>query len=298
MYKQIHIEYSDPTHKLDPLTLKFNLTDFDITKRWVKKLEYCIDNLQIDDPCRFYGFDDFESEKSKSIDNINKVIEVINHYKPNFITKKVTDPVDQDTLNYLHHIFEVYHGLADQSHQFYLDAPLEVQKALRQLNLEVHKCEGYVSSQTVRRQLPTQMVTWYSLPKTDKLELSDYEHFTDFYEFGTIYLLYTEIGKTLQDLAIDHDHYISPEAYRPFRHYTSDFMIRFFSSVTKNWQTLRKKYRQHYLDNKDFYDSKNLGYDHPYNRPGNIPVAKLIPMPIDIVKELKNRQMVTKINLL
>jgi hypothetical protein len=297
MYKELHIEYADPINQLEPLTLRFKLTNYDITQRWAQKVQYSIENYQIDDPCRFYGFDSFEIEKQKAITAINKCIDTINNYVPNFVTKRVSDPIEQDTLNYLHHIFEVYHGLLNQPHEFFLSAPVEVQQALAQLNVQVHRCEGLVST-TGRRQPPTHMVTWYNLRKQETLEMSDYEHFTDFFEFGTIYLLYTEIGKTLQDLTIDEDHYIHDDAYRPFRHYSSDFVVRFYGMSTDTWRKLRIRYKKHYDQNKDFYDSKGLPYSHPYNRPGNIPLAKLMPTTIDIIPELKLRQMVKKVILL
>jgi hypothetical protein len=297
MYKEIHIQYSDPAQILKPLTLRYKLTEFDITQRWAKKVAYSLEHYSIDDPYRFYGFDPLEKEKEKAITAINSCIQTINNYKPDFVKKIVTDPIDQDTLNYLHHIFEVYHGLLNEPHEFFKDAPLEVQESLARLNVQVHRCEGLVES-TGRRQPPTQMTTWYGLKKHDTLELEDYQHFTDLTEFGTIYLLYTEIGKTLQDLAIDDDKYIHPDAYRPFRHYSSDFIIRFYSTSHMTWQNLRLKYKRHYDQNKKFYDDKGLPFDHPYNKPGNIPLAKLIPTPINVVEELKSRQMVSQVTLL
>ncbi|MFM8008680.1 MAG: hypothetical protein ACKO86_27985, partial [Dolichospermum sp.] len=50
---------------------------------------------------------------------------------------------------------------------------------------------------------PRHIVTWFGMNRNDKLEQEDYNHFTDYYEPGTIYLLYVEIGKTLEDLATD-----------------------------------------------------------------------------------------------
>ena len=144
----------------------------------------------------------------------------------------MTAELIQDDLNYLHHIFEVYHGMLNDPHEFYLAAPTEVRKALGQLNLEVHRCEAMAEG-TVRKMLPTHLATYYDQPRGPKhrtLEDADYEHFTDFFEFGTVYLLYVEIGKTLQDMAIDNDDHIGDEAYKPFRHYASDFVIRYFGT--------------------------------------------------------------------
>jgi len=297
MYKELHIEYANPNNILDTVILKFKLTNFNITQRWAQKVIYSIQNYEIDDPVRFYGFDNREIEVHKAVTSINSCIDTINNYKPNFVTKKVTENIEQDTLNYLHHIFEVYHGLLNEPHEFFQKAPQDVQCALAQLNVQVHRCEDLVEGNG-RKQLPRHIVTWYKLKKEETLELKDYEHFTDFYEFGTVYLLYTEIGKTLQDLTIDNDNYITENAYRPFRHYSSDFVVRFYGSSTQTWKDLRIQYKKHYDNNKEFYIKKGYSYDHPYNRPGNIPLAKLMPTHLDVVTELKHRQMVKSVNLI
>ena len=50
------------------------------------------------------------------VNAINNCIDIINTYKPGFIEKRLYDTIDQDTLNYLHHIFEVYHGMLNEPH--------------------------------------------------------------------------------------------------------------------------------------------------------------------------------------
>lgn len=296
MYKELHIEYSSPTNSCDPLKLRYTLLDNPISKKWVKKLEQVIDIIPIDSPKRFEGFDDFEVERKNAINDINFCIDTINEYSCGFITKRIEDVIEQDTLNYLHHIFEVYHGFLEKTHDFFLTAPKHVQKALSDLNTQVHRCEALIDDKR-RLPLPTHMVTFNQLDKDDTLEIDDYNYFTDFYEFGTIYLNYVEIGKTLQDLAIDDDHYIGADAYRPFRHYSADFIVRFFAISAKTVQKYRIMYKSHYDKNIEFYTSKNLPYSHPYNRPGSPPVAKLNGYAFDVVSEIKQRQFVTKLEL-
>ena len=76
--------------------------------------------------------------------------------------------------------------------------------------------------------------------------------FTEFVEFGTVYLLYVEIGKTLQDMALDDDDHIGDEAYKPFRHYASDFIIRYWGMPVESINKYHKLYKQHYDENKEF----------------------------------------------
>ena len=296
MYKKLHVTYSGK----DDLTLTYNINDTSIAQRWAELLAESIEKYSIDDPERLYGFDTETLERQRAVDAINKCVDTINDYKPGFVERRMTSELIQDDLNYLHHIFEVYHGMLNEPHEFYLAAPTEVQQALGQLNIEVHRCEAMAEG-TVRKMLPTHLVTYYDMPRGPEhrlLEDADYEHFTDFYEFGTVYLLYVEIGKTLQDMSIDNDDHIGDEAYKPFRHYASDFVIRYFGTSHETWNNYRKLFRKHYEENQDFYDAR-YNYSHIYNRPGNIPLAKLQThlSPEEVVAEIQKRQFVSNIEL-
>ena len=296
MYKKLHVTYSGE----DDLTLTYNINDTSIAQRWAKLLAESVEKYSIDDPERLYGFDTETLERQRAVDAINKCVDTINDYKPGFVERRMTSELIQDDLNYLHHIFEVYHGMLNEPHEFYLAAPTEVQQALGQLNIEVHRCEAMAKG-TIRKMLPTHLVTYYDMPRGPEhrlLEDADYEHFTDFYEFGTVYLLYVEIGKTLQDMSIDNDDHISDEAYKPFRNYASDFVIRYFGTSHETWNNYRKLFRKHYEENQDFYDAR-YNYSHIYNRPGNIPLAKLQThlSPEEVVTEIQKRQFVSNIEL-
>ena len=294
MYKKMHVTYSGD----DDLTLTYNINETSIAQRWATLLDEAIQQYTIDDPKRLYGFDSLDIERQKAVDAINHCVDVINEYSPGFVERRMTPELIQDDLNYLHHIFEVYHGMLNKPHEFFLEAPKEVRQALGQLNLEVHRCEAMAEG-TVRKMLPTHLVTYYDQPRGPgirTLEDRDYEHFTDYFEYGTVYLLYVEIGKTLQDMAIDDDDHISDEAYKPFRHYASDFVIRYWESSVGSINKFRKIYKAHYDANETFYEYK---YSHPYNRPGNIPLAKLQThlSPLQVVTEIQKRQFVSSVKL-
>jgi hypothetical protein len=296
MYKKMHVTYSGD----DDLTLTYNINETSIAQRWATLLDEAIQQYTIDNPERMYGFDTLEIERIKAVNAINQCVDTINDYSPGFVERRMTPELIQDDLNYLHHIFEVYHGMLNEPHEFFVSAPVDVQRALGQLNLEVHRCEAMAEG-TVRKMMPTHLVTYYDQPRGPgirTLEDADYEHFTDHVEFGTVYLLYVEIGKTLQDMAIDDDHHIGDEAYKPFRHYASDFVIRYFGTKTETVNNFRKMYKNHYDENKEFYDAR-YNYSHIYNRPGNIPLAKLQThlSPKQVITEIQKRQFVSSVTL-
>lgn len=296
MYKELHIEYSDPTNHVEPITLKYKIRNTNIAQKWADKVNTCLsNNYTIDHPNRFYGFENYNREKEKAIKAINECCDIIDEYKP-IINRRITDDVDQDTLNFLHHIFEVYHGLLDQPHDFYIGAPEYVQKALAKLNIEVHRCESFVNN-SIRKVMPRHIVTWFEMSRDDMLADEDYQYFDDVVEPGTVYILYTEIGKTLEDLAIDNDQYIADDAYKPFRRYTADFVVRFFKTTPESWRENRINMKNYYIKNKEFFDSRSLPLSHPYNRPGNIPVADLVSTAISL-EELAKRQYVNSVKII
>ena len=110
--------------------------------------------------------------------------------------------------------------------------------------------------------------------------------------------MYVEIGKTLQDLAFDNDQHIGDDAYKPFRNYASDFVIRYFSTSHETWNKYRKLFRKHYEENQDFYNAR-YDYSHIYNKPGDIPLAKLQThlSPEQVINEIQKKQFVSNIEL-
>jgi hypothetical protein len=210
MFTQLEIEYANPYQLDDTYNLTFNLRQHSVVDRWVNKVLIAQKKFSIDDPGRFYGFNSIEQQRKTALNKINQTIAIINNFKP-VIQRTLSDVSDQDTLNYLHHIFEVYHGLLDnQTSDFWLQSPPEVHCALADLNIQVHECE-FVSRNVINK--PTHAVTWYNLPKIGMLTDAEYSLFEPESKCGTVYLLYTEIGKTLEDLAQDNDRYIHEDAF-------------------------------------------------------------------------------------
>jgi hypothetical protein len=270
-FKNLVIEYVDPDNHHDVVVAEFVLADNPVAQKWAQKVALAQQQYPIDDPGRFYGFGSRESQAADAIARINHCCTIINRHLP-IVARELTTVHDQDTLNYLHHIFELYHGLLDTQHHnpYWQSAPAAVRCALADLNVLVHRCES-----VARGAAPRHVITYYGLPKTDQLELSDYEYFTNAYQYGTAYLNYVEIGKTLEDLAYDDDHYIEDDAFRPFRHYSADFNIKFYDTTASQLAAAESVIDSYYCVNQEFFNKRQLLRDHPYLRAGSVPVAHL-----------------------
>jgi hypothetical protein len=112
--------------------LKFQVLDTPIAKLWLERMN-ARGEYPLDDPKRFYGFSSREEEIVKAEIFLQHNIETINQYC--VIISRPINIHDQDYLNYLHNIFEVYHGLLDQQHDFWKTAPDNVRQALCNLNI-------------------------------------------------------------------------------------------------------------------------------------------------------------------
>ena len=285
MFKTLHIEYANPSDLHDSILVSYRLRQTSITRRWVDKVLQAQNQFQIDDPKRFYGFGSLETQVQDALDRINHNITVINLHKQ-LIDRTLTDVNDQDTLNYLHNIFELYHGLLDyqRDDDYWQSLPPSVKFALADLNLCVHRCESIA-----RGASPRHVVTWFGLPKTDILDLSDYNQVQYTWGAGTVFLNYVEIGKTLEDLAFDNDQYIAPGAFQPFRHFSADFVVRFFEQTPEQATKKRVIIEQYYRDRKNFFGEWN-----PHYTPGNIAVADIIDrIPFN---ELETRQYIKSVS--
>lgn len=281
--KYVYIEYVDPVSLSNPLTVRFKLLDHEVADLWVQTVQDAQKQYSIDDPARFYGFNDRAAEINTAITKLNDCIDTINDHKF-LIERKLADINDQDTLNYLHHIFEVYHGLLEMPHKYYLQSPLHVRKALSNLNIFVHRCEAVQRNLTTRH-----VVTYFGLPKTRFLKEEHYELFTNEHKFGTIFLNYVEIGKTLGNLADDQDDYISPEAFKPFKRYSADFVVRYRATDPLLIKERNAKIQAYYEQHRDFF-----GPWQPCYVDGSVPVA-VIDQELDLA-EIVPRQYVKSVS--
>jgi hypothetical protein len=275
--------------------LQFKLLDTPIAKAWIERMQ-SRETYPLDDPQRFYGFNTPEEEARHAQKFIVECIDTINSHEP-IIDQNDDDIWDQDYLNYLHNIFEQYHGLLDQQdHDYWQSAPDEVRKALANLNIAVHRCESVTYNSP-----PRFVCTWFGLPKTRRLNKADMkQHGRLDPGFGSVCVNYAEIGKTLEDLANDDDKYIADNAFQPFSHVSADFVVRFFdeSPVKISQRTTRMK--NYYLQNRNFFFKRGYTlFDDADLLPLRFPVAQLVETMSreELLTQIKNNQCISQVSL-
>ena len=140
-------------HLSQGLTLQFQIRPTPLAKLWVERMQ-ARGSYPLDHPDRFYGFGSRLEERIRAELMIEQCITTINQHEA--ISERGFD-WSQDSLNYLHNIFERYHGLLDQQNTDYWNrAPDTVRRALAELNLAVHRCETVAEGPQ-----PRLVCTWY-----------------------------------------------------------------------------------------------------------------------------------------
>lgn len=251
----------------DPIVLNFKIRSTPIAQLWLERMRERM-AWNMDHPDRFYGFGTPQQERERAVADIERCIATINQWDT-IIHRQFE--YTQDCLNYLHNIFERYHGLLDQQTSAYWQAaPNDVRAALAELNLAVHRCESVAAGAQ-----PRFVCTWFGMPKIHTLDYELQRIYGDSkIRFGTVYLNYCEIGKTVEDLANDNDKYIAGDAFRPFSHYSADFNVQFYDrDLSQIYGSV-----QHYIEqHQEFFVAHNI--KSVYNikaQPLRFPVADLV----------------------
>lgn len=280
-FNYLHIEYAAPNDHDNTVVVDYRLRKHAVVDKWVDCVLRAQQQYEIDDPARFYGFGTIEQQVSDSITAINQCADLVEQELNIPVERRLLDINDQDTLNYLHHIFEVHHGLLDQQQH-----SSSANQALCNLNILVHRCES-----VQRGANPRHVVTYFGLPKDQQLANEDYQWFETATKFGTVYLNYVEIGKTLEDLANDNDQYINDNAFRPFKNYSADFVVKFWDADNAEHQQRTQKY---YTQHEEFF--KQLGYSWAdlAKSLGSIPLADIVDSN-NILAQLETRQWVKSV---
>ena len=274
----------------DNFELCFNIRQTPLANLWLERMHnrYA---WPMDNPDRFYGFGTAQQEQDRAVDIIQQCIATINAHDP-IIDRQFE--YTQDGLNYLHNIFERYHGLLDQqTSEYWHSAPDTVRQALANLNLAVHRCEA---AQRVPR--PEFICTWFGMPKTHCLSVElQQQHGEPGIKFGTVYLNYCEIGKTVEDLTRDNDQYIGEDALRPFGHYSADFFVAFYDlDLTSMYPRI-----QNYIESQQNFFNKHNIYNAQDTQasPLRFPVADLeyTGTQQQLITQIRSRQHVREVTI-
>lgn len=259
------------TNDKSDFDLEFDLIPHSVTKKWLKHAAMFIAAGQPwDDPERFYNFPKSKFDKTAVVDHLKTLVQIVKDYAPNTVPREFGDELTQDDLNYLHHVFEIYHGLYDQqdTNDFFNSAPKEVQDALGDLNIWIHRYEAL-------NNIPRFVATWKYKPYRDQLDDSEYSLFDLGEQWGDLIVNYCEIGKTLYDLWHDNDQYIADNAFLPLKHVCFDFTVRFSNKTAEEVEATKASIWEYYDQRRDFFTAQGYPKYDPKLSLGFITIGKI-----------------------
>jgi hypothetical protein len=246
----------------------------------------------ISEPWAFYNLND-RMNKELLVTKINDLITEINSYEKLFDCK-LDNIHDQDTLNKIHSIFEKHHGQLDEwlTNPLFENKPKHFRNLLSQINQFVHLCESHDTTTKKIR------IVWFDLPKINTFSDDDYKLFTDARKFGTLYTLYSDVGKNLEALAMDNDkhhHDIVPNL-----HYSADCNILFNTETDIELKQRKQKYKEYAQQNKHYLETKGYSENDIRLTTGHIPLASLETdlNEKEILSHLRNFDNIQSVNLI
>ena len=251
--------------------LQFKMLDLSIAQKWVNHLNLFAQNgFPWDDPRRFYNFPDTVYTESFVAQKLRDLVTTIKNHAPDIVNRQFGNNITQDDLNYFHHLFEVYHGLYDEQDQnsFYKNAPSDVQDALADLNIWIHRYETLGT-------MPRFVATWKYKPNRELIADNEFSLFSLKEEWGDFKLNYCEIGKTLFDLWNDNDQHMFKEAFKPLHYFCFDFTVRFSTHPPEHFEAQERAIWEYFDQHQDYFYS--LGYKKydPKLSLGSITIAKI-----------------------
>ena len=279
--------------KTSDLELRFEILSTPVAQLWLERMQQR-HAWPLDDPQRFYGFDTPEVQHRRAREHLQRCVDTINAYDP-IIDRLIPEHCDQDLLNYLHWIFETYHGQLDcQTSAWWRGAPVSVQQALAQLNIAVHRYESLGPSR------PRLVCTWWGMPKSHTLAPDLCERWGERgRQFGSVYLNYCEIGKTLWELARDQDDHAGQDMFLPFSHYSADFVISFYDDTPELLAQQQQLIDRYWHQRRDFFLARGVtSPDHWRAQQMQYKVAELVLNPSDtssIIRDIAANQWVANV---
>ena len=274
------LRLSDRNDHTKYFDLKYKLIKNDFVNKWVEcVLEAQQKQCAISEPWAIYNLND-TLNSSFVKDKLNELIKKVNSESKIF-DREIEEIDDQDTLNYIHSIFEKHHGKLDEwkSKSLFHGKSENFRKNLSEINQIVHACEETNGAQKIR-------VVYFDLPKYKKFTESDYKLFTNKRCFGSLYHLYCDVGKNIESLTVDeddHHHDIVPNI-----HFSADCIAYFKEDTDLEVMDLEKRYQTYVKENEKTLQEKGYANKDIRLTTGRIELGRL-------ETKLSNNELLTRI---
>jgi len=266
-------------HLLNEDTNKIHIINIEplnnpLGNKWSRLLKKVIKNknslVQTD---RLYHIND-KWYKHTILSKMQDCINIINNYD---IIINTPLNAKQETMNYFHALFVDLIGKDNGLSEWYVNSPKNVQDAVSEFNVLIHRFESYNSN----KKNPKIAVSFKNRP-THKMTIEEKKCFNLNLKPGDVYLTYCHKGKDILTVFKDKDDHANEENIVPQYKITPDFNINF----SKRMKEIRKIQFNNWLDlKKEFFNSIDINIDDPSTTIGRGVVGKVIHNNMDVLKK-------------
>ncbi len=276
------LRLSDKDNHNDYFDLKFKLLENKFVPKWVDRvLEAQQMQYPISEPWALYNIND-NMNPGFLKERLNTLMRRVDRISPMF-GFQIDDINDQDSLNKIHAIFEKHHGQIDEwkGSKHFKGMNNSFRKNLSEINQFIHACEMVSGSPKIR-------VVWFDLPKANTFNNDDYKLFTNKMTFGSLYHLYSDVGKNIESLAEDNDDH--HHGVVPNLHYSADFVVHFADRTDQQVEKIENRQKDYVLRNSKYLQSHGYPTGDPKLTTGKIELARLETHwnKTELLSELKN----------
>ncbi len=247
--------------------LRFRLLKNSFVTKWIDRvLEAQQNQYPISEPWALYNLNnDLNDEFVKN--NLNRLMKEVDK-EHRLFGMQIEDINDQNVLNKIHSIFEETHGGLDEwkNNPIFKNKSPMFRKNLSEINQFVHVCESVGGTPKIR-------VVWFDLPKTKLFDKNDYDLFTNKRTFGSLYTLYSDVGKNIESLAEDkddHHHGVVPNL-----HYSADCVCYFHDDSDDFVSQIEKMHKEYINTNQDYLAKNGYTLNDKRLTTGRVELARL-----------------------
>ncbi len=247
--------------------LEFKLEQNSFVKKWIKcVLEAQQKQYPISEPWALYNINDTLNKDFVKL-NLNRLMQEVDKEEKLF-GLTIDDINDQNILNKIHSIFEMHHGKLDEwkSNPLFKGKSEKFRKNLSEINQFVHACETIGGPPRIR-------IVWFDLPKVNTFTEEDYKLFTNKRNFGSLYHLYSDVGKNIEALSEDNDEH--HHAVVPNLHFSADCVCYFVNDTDDQVTRMNDEHQKYIIKNQTYLSSQGYHKNDPKLTTGRIELAKL-----------------------
>ena len=309
--KHLVLTLQNPLNPSDTLDLKIIPETTDIANAWFNEVIVCLENqLHLEKNFCWLGWPDPNRDVSFLKNRLQTCVNRLNEFSRSnpvwggyTINEDWDDISSHDALNQLHHHFEILMGQVWNVSEYMKTADDPTKYQIRQLNNLVHELQSRKNVEGVpfKHIEPMSVISYLNIQRS-LFEDHYYDYFDINKEFGSIFLHYSQTGKTPIEAFTDNDDHVFDDNINALRYLSGEYNIWWGNSLSQSRISQIKNDLKDWLNSRGLITSEGPNFSYYVDQDGNkqgigwITVAK-IQNPF-LTKEKLLEEVLPRLNIL